>query len=154
MEAIKQTEKEIKIPPNTIERFINISIIHFANEIKTRQTHKQFRKLVSLYRNNQDMVKEFEKLIHMSVDIGQYRINYERFVRLYIENDIYYDLEFNYAIQPLLMFYTFLFSKNRINLEPDMFVARLLKITQAYRYSKQINPVKLTNFTKNTLLKR
>jgi hypothetical protein len=154
MEAITPTKIIDKLPTNTIDRFIKISIIHFSNEIRTRLTHDQFRKLVRQYRDNQDVVLEFEKLIHMTIDIELYQEHYEKFVRMYIENDIYYDLEFNYAIQPLLMFYTYLFTKNRIQLEPDMYVARLLKITQAYRYSKKIDPIKLTKFSKNTLFKR
>ena len=152
MEAINSS-KTINIDESTTEKFIRVSIIHFSNEIRTGLTHNQFTKIVSLYRNGSDLVMEFEKLIHLSLDSSQYRENYDKFMRLYIENDIYYDLEFNYAIQPLLMFYTYLYTKNRIKLEPDIYVARLIKVTQAYRYSKTIDPVKLTKFVTKTLLK-
>ncbi len=151
MEALNNIE--IKQPADTIDRFIKISIIHFSNEIRTGLTHDQFRKIVKLYRNDKDLVMEFEKLIHMSLDKDMYKSNYDRFVRIFIENDIYYDLEFNYAIQPLLMFYTYLYTRNKIQLRPDMYVARLLKITQAYKYSNSMDPLKLTKFAKKTLLK-
>ena len=137
MEAINRSESELT--PTTIDQFIKISIIHFANEIRTRLTHAQFRKLIRYYREDKEMVKEFERLIHLSLDIDLYEQNYEKFVKLFIENDIYYDIEFNYSIQPLLMFYTFLYTKNRINLESRVYMARLLKITHGYRYSKNIN---------------
>ena len=152
MEAINKN-REIKVDENTTEKFIKISIIHFSNEIRTGLTQDQFIKIVNRYRNNLDMVREFERLIYQSLDSDIYQFNYEKFVKLFVENDIYYDLEFNYAIQPLLMFYTYLYTKNRINLDPDIYIARLLKITQAYRYSKTINPIKLTKFVKSTLLK-